>query len=169
MLRGRPSGGPPARSRPRKLIPPRVGCSNPPISRSSVVFPQPEGPSSVTNSPAPKLSVVDWTAARDPNSLATALSTRKLSSRGSPVLAAGAGPGVPPARTPPLAGLMRGLSRVDIVICPQGCGISDRQHGVDRPGPAAAGAAFGAHHRKRRAHQQDRTYPDEHPDHVEGG
>src|SRR5260370_26198070 len=147
------------------------GWPNPAISRSSVVFPQPDGPSSVTNSPAPKLSVVGWTAARDPNSLATASSTRKRSSRASLALSPAASPRLSPACTLPSCrtGFRPGLSRVDIVIRSRGCGITDRQHGVDPPCPAPAGAPLRAHHRERPAHQHDRAQPDEHPDHVEGG
>src|SRR5258708_1299486 len=171
MLNGRRSGGTPARFRPRKVISPLVGCSNPPISRSSVVFPQPDGPSSVTNSPAPKLSVVGWTAARDPNSLATASSTRKRSSRASLALSPAASPRLSPACTLPSCrtGFRPGLSRVDIVIRSRGCGITDRQHGVDRPCPPAPAAPLRAHPRERPAHQHDRAQPDEPPDHVEGG
>src|SRR6266704_3332502 len=169
MLNGRRSGGTPARFRPRKVISPLVGCSNPPISRSSVVFPHPEGPSSVTNSPVLKVSVVGWTAARDPNSLATASSTRKPSPAVSLALSPSAGLGPSPTCTLPsgLAGFRPGLLRADIFIRPRGGGISGRQHGVDRPGPPAAGAAPRAHHRERPAHQQDRAQPDEHTDHVE--
>src|SRR2546430_6427761 len=38
-------------STPSSRMVPSVGCSNPAISRSVVVFPQPEGPSSEKNSP----------------------------------------------------------------------------------------------------------------------
>ena len=53
MLTGRLSGGSLVMSRPRRRIVPLVGSSNPPIIRNVVVLPQPEGPSSEKNSPAP--------------------------------------------------------------------------------------------------------------------
>src|SRR4029079_1413910 len=45
---------------------PPSGRSNPAIIRSSVVFPQPDGPSSVKNSPASTASVTLSTAAKSP-------------------------------------------------------------------------------------------------------
>ena len=52
MLTGRLSGGSIVMSRSRSRIRPAVGSSKPPIIRSVVVLPQPDGPSSEKNSPA---------------------------------------------------------------------------------------------------------------------
>ena len=52
MLTGRLSGGSFVTSRPRSTIRPPVGSSKPPIIRSVVVLPQPDGPRSEKNSPA---------------------------------------------------------------------------------------------------------------------
>ena len=52
MRTGRSSGGRSARSSPSSRMLPPSGRSKPAIIRSSVVLPQPEGPSSVKNSPA---------------------------------------------------------------------------------------------------------------------
>ena len=51
MLTGRFSGATPAMSAPSIRIEPDSFCSNPPINRSVVVLPQPDGPSSEKNSP----------------------------------------------------------------------------------------------------------------------
>ena len=48
---GRLSGGSPSRLWPSSTMSPFVGSSCPPIIRSVVVFPQPEGPSRTTYSP----------------------------------------------------------------------------------------------------------------------
>ena len=52
MFTGRLSGGSVVTSSPRNSIRPPVGISNPPIIRSVVVLPHPDGPSSEKNSPA---------------------------------------------------------------------------------------------------------------------
>ena len=48
----RAKGAAPVTSRPRNSTVPEVGCSTPAISRSTVVFPEPEGPSIEKNSPS---------------------------------------------------------------------------------------------------------------------
>src|SRR6201989_951146 len=53
MLTSRWLGGTPTTSLPYRRICPSVGSSKPPIMRSVVVFPQPDGPSRETNSTAP--------------------------------------------------------------------------------------------------------------------
>ncbi len=50
MLTGRFQGGTAAMSWPSIRMRPAVGCSKPASMRSSVVLPQPEGPSSAKNS-----------------------------------------------------------------------------------------------------------------------
>src|SRR5262245_9611261 len=62
MFTGRLSGGSEVTSRPRSSIRPPVGRSNPPIIRSVVVLPQPEGPRSEKNSPASSVSETSSTA-----------------------------------------------------------------------------------------------------------
>ncbi|MNL65585.1 hypothetical protein D3C87_1899340 [compost metagenome] len=52
MLVGRRFGGVPITDCPSMRISPVLGVSNPAIERSSVVLPQPDGPSSEKNSPA---------------------------------------------------------------------------------------------------------------------
>src|SRR4051812_1062338 len=66
MLTGRLSGGSLVTSRPRSRIVPLVGSSKPPIIRSVVVLPQPDGPSSEKNSPAAISSVTPSTARTAP-------------------------------------------------------------------------------------------------------
>jgi hypothetical protein len=51
VFTGRLCGGLPDMSTPSSLIEPESSFSKPAISRSVVVLPQPEGPSSVKNSP----------------------------------------------------------------------------------------------------------------------
>ena len=51
MLTSRFCAGRSVTSRPSSRILPVVGVSKPPIIRSSVDFPQPDGPSSVRNAP----------------------------------------------------------------------------------------------------------------------
>src|SRR5689334_1679210 len=67
MLTGRLSGGSWVMSRPRRRIRPAVGSSKPPIMRSVVVLPQPEGPSSEKNSPGRISSETPSTARTAPN------------------------------------------------------------------------------------------------------
>ena len=55
---------------PKKRISPPVGFSKPPMQRSSVVLPQPEGPSSVTNSFSP-MSMLTPPSAVKPSSKTT--------------------------------------------------------------------------------------------------
>src|SRR5215470_16069977 len=50
-----------------KLIWPASSSTKPAMSRNRVVLPQPEGPSSVKNSPSSTLSVISPTATTDPN------------------------------------------------------------------------------------------------------
>ena len=52
MLTGRLLGGTPAMSSPSIRISPSLGVSSPASMRSSVVLPQPDGPSSAKNSPS---------------------------------------------------------------------------------------------------------------------
>ena len=54
---------------------PVVGLSNPEIMRSNVVFPQPDGPSRVRNSPDATLSVTPATAVMLPNRFVTSTSS----------------------------------------------------------------------------------------------
>ena len=62
MLTGRLSGGSLVTSRPRSRIRPPLGSSKPPIIRSVVVLPQPDGPRSEKNSPLPTSSETPSTA-----------------------------------------------------------------------------------------------------------
>ena len=71
MFTGRRSGGSVVTSRPRSSIRPRVGRSKPPIIRSVVVLPQPDGPSSVRNSPVSTVSETSSTAVTSRNCLVT--------------------------------------------------------------------------------------------------
>src|SRR3954464_7024086 len=50
---------------PMRMLPP-LGSSSPAIMRKVVVLPQPEGPSSVSNSPSAAVSVAPSTAAKAP-------------------------------------------------------------------------------------------------------
>ena len=52
--------------RPATLISPPVGCTRPAIERRIVVLPQPEGPSSVTNSPLAIDRLTSFTATKVP-------------------------------------------------------------------------------------------------------
>src|SRR5712692_1289786 len=52
-------------------ISPELGCSRPAIIRSSVVFPQPDGPRSTRNSPSRVTRSTPSTARTSPNSLRT--------------------------------------------------------------------------------------------------
>ena len=54
---------------------PSVTASKPEIMRSVVVLPQPEGPSSATNSPLRMVRSIGFTAHASPNFLATCLSS----------------------------------------------------------------------------------------------
>ena len=63
------SAGHPVTSSPSSQMVPLVGVSKPPIRRSTVDFPQPEGPSSVTYSPRSIVSDTSATATTSPNSL----------------------------------------------------------------------------------------------------
>ena len=69
MFTGRLSGGSRLMSWPRRAIVPAVGRSNPPIIRSVVVLPQPDGPSSEKNSPVWIVSETSSTATTSPKSL----------------------------------------------------------------------------------------------------
>ena len=62
MFTGRFCGGTPAMATPSMLMSPRLGASKPASSRSNVVLPQPEGPSSVKNSLSPIVRLTDLTA-----------------------------------------------------------------------------------------------------------
>ena len=83
MLTGRLSGGSWVTSWPRSRMRPPVGSSKPPIMRSVVVLPQPDGPSSEKNSPAP-------TSSETPS---TARTSRKRFSRSSSWISADDGTG----------------------------------------------------------------------------
>src|SRR6478736_4810508 len=67
MLTGRLSGGSYVMSRSRSRIRPAVGSSKPPIIRSVVVLPQPDGPRSEKNSPVPISSETPSTACTSRN------------------------------------------------------------------------------------------------------
>ena len=56
-------------SSPSMSISPEVGSSSPAIMRSVVVLPQPDGPSSMKNSPSPIVKDDPFTAVKDPKSL----------------------------------------------------------------------------------------------------
>ena len=66
MFTGRRWGGMRVTSRPCSSSRPSVGRMNPATIRSSVVFPQPDGPSSVTNSPSEIVSETSWRAVTVP-------------------------------------------------------------------------------------------------------
>src|SRR5262247_3433447 len=66
MLTGRLSGSTPAIGWPSIMISPSVGTSNPASIRSSVVLPQPDGPSSAKNSPSPMSRWASSTAVTEP-------------------------------------------------------------------------------------------------------
>jgi len=74
MFTGRLSGGSSVTSRPRSSIRPEVGASNPPIIRRVVVLPQPDGPRSEKNSPAPMSSETRSTARISRNSFVSSAS-----------------------------------------------------------------------------------------------
>src|SRR5579864_7089962 len=96
MLTGRRYGGTWVTSLPSMTMRPWSGVSNPAISRSSVVLPQPDGPSSANNSPSSTDSDTPSTAAIAPNFLPTAsISKSAIASRSAagldPVPGAGTG------------------------------------------------------------------------------
>ena len=62
MVVGRFAGATRVMSRPPISTCPRVGCTKPPSTDSSVVLPQPDGPSSVTYSPAAISSAMSFSA-----------------------------------------------------------------------------------------------------------
>src|SRR6516225_3446024 len=72
MLTGRRYGGIGAISSPSSRMRPSSGVSRPASRRSSVVLPQPEGPSSAKNSPAKISSDSSSTALTPPKRLLTA-------------------------------------------------------------------------------------------------
>src|SRR5260370_2827478 len=74
----------PTASAPPIRIAPSSGCSQPAISRSVVVLPQPEGPSKERNSPLRTRRLTESTAVRAPNRLVTA---RSSTSQASPLSA----------------------------------------------------------------------------------
>src|SRR3989442_959756 len=76
MLTGRWYGGTAFIAIPSIRIRPSSGVSKPAISRSNVVLPQPEGPSSAKNSPRSILSETPSTATVAANRLLTALMSR---------------------------------------------------------------------------------------------
>src|SRR5438128_9416289 len=77
---------------------PWVGSSNPPIIRSEVVLPQPEGPSRLKNSPRSISSVRSSTAVTSANRLVTRSSRTSMSAKGAPFV--GGVVTVPDCRTP---------------------------------------------------------------------
>src|SRR4051812_20444424 len=80
MLTGRRWGGTRVTSSPWMRIVPALGVSKPAIIRSSVVLPQPLGPSSANSSPRPIESVTPSTATTSPKRLVTSW----ISTLGSP-------------------------------------------------------------------------------------
>ena len=66
MLVGRRLAGMPAMGWPSTAIVPPVGLSKPAIMRSSVVLPQPDGPSREKNSPSPIVTVASSSALKAP-------------------------------------------------------------------------------------------------------
>ena len=58
-------------SSPSLISRPTVGCSNPATIMRKVVFPEPEGPSRVRNSPRPTSSVTSLSAWNDPKDFPT--------------------------------------------------------------------------------------------------
>src|SRR6185436_17321210 len=71
MFTGRRCGGTPVTSAPSMRIVPASGSSKPPIIRSNVVLPQPEGPRCEKNSPRRMASVTPSTATTSPKRLPT--------------------------------------------------------------------------------------------------
>src|SRR4051812_29607084 len=65
-------------SRPFRRILPAVGMMKPATIRSVVVLPQPEGPSTASISPLPRLKFAPSTASVVPNALLMFLSSRSL-------------------------------------------------------------------------------------------
>src|SRR6266487_3256577 len=65
-------------TRPPTRISPPSGLSRPAISRKVVVLPQPDGPSSDTNSPLSTARLSPLTAPKSPNRLCKLSSRRKL-------------------------------------------------------------------------------------------
>src|SRR3954471_17678292 len=84
MLTGRRCGGTAPMSSPSSRMRPEVGVSNPASIRSSVVLPQPEGPSSAKNSLCMMSSVTALTAGTPPKRL---LTSSKRTSAGPPLSA----------------------------------------------------------------------------------
>src|SRR5881409_1554713 len=87
-------------TRPSSSIVPSVGSRKPAIMRSVVVLPQPEGPSSETNSPRASASVARSTAVKAPKRQVTSRSASLLTRhhhRGG----ARHGPPPPPPPVPP--------------------------------------------------------------------
>src|SRR5215469_7082675 len=64
------------KSWPSNCTPPASGVSSPAITRSSVVLPEPEGPSSARNSPGRASIETPFSAGKRPNRLATPSTTR---------------------------------------------------------------------------------------------
>src|SRR3989440_2263744 len=73
-------GNPSTRRSPNRMSPPSTG-EKPATMRSSVVLPQPDGPSSVNSSPSPISSVTRSTAVAAPNRLVTSRSAILIRSR----------------------------------------------------------------------------------------
>ena len=71
MLTSRLYGGSPTTSWSPRKIRPSVGSSKPPIIRSVVVFPQPDGPSSAKNEPRGISTEIPSTATVSSNRLTT--------------------------------------------------------------------------------------------------
>src|SRR5439155_14825788 len=100
-------------ARPSSSMVPSVGSRKPAIIRSVVVLPQPEGPSSETNSPRASASVARSTAVKAPKRQVTSRSASLLTRhhhRGGPPHVAPPPPPPPPAPRhsaphPPLAGV----------------------------------------------------------------
>src|SRR5215831_15622194 len=91
-------GGSSFTRRPRIRISPASGWTNPAISRSSVVLPQPEGPSSVANSPSGTASDTSATASTSAKRLLSRSSSTQASAThhpGDDAGAAGEPPGEP--------------------------------------------------------------------------
>ena len=71
MLVGRLLAGMPAIDCPAMTTVPSVGSSNPAIRRSSVVLPQPDGPSREKNSPSRMVASTPLSAVTEPKALLT--------------------------------------------------------------------------------------------------
>ena len=69
MLTSRSNGATRVTSRPLSITVPAVGCSNPAIMRSTVVLPEPDGPSMEKNSPSAMSRSTPATASIEPNDL----------------------------------------------------------------------------------------------------